>query len=80
MDNPLLNDSVLPAFSAIKHEHVLPAVKKQLAESREYVEQLLEQDIEVDWHNFVGPIAEHGDILSRLLSPISHMNAVVNSE
>ena len=80
MSNPLLDDSTLPTFSAIKNEHILPAVEKQLDESREYVEQLLQQDIDVDWHNFVAPIAEQGDILSRLWSPVSHMNSVVNSE
>ena len=80
MSNPLLNDSILPAFSTIKHEHILPAVEEQLAKSREYVEQLLQQDIEVDWHNFVAPLAEQGDVLSRLWSPVSHMNSVVNSE
>lgn len=80
MTNPLLEDSILPAFSLIKHEHILPAVKQQLEENRQHIKSLLADISEPDWDNLVEPIAEQADKLSRLWSPVSHMNSVVNSE
>jgi len=80
MANPLLEDSILPAFSSIKHEHIKEAVEKQIKENRQHLKKLLLKVSKPDWENTVVPIVEQGDKLSRLWSPVGHINAVVNSE
>jgi oligopeptidase A len=79
MTNPLLSSFTLPPFSAIKPEHVVPAVTQALAESRAAVEKAVAQGAPYTWDNLVQPLAEVDDHLSRLFSPVSHLNSVKNS-
>jgi oligopeptidase A len=79
MSNPLLDFSSLPAFSRIRPSHVEPAVDTLLKENRERVNSLLESVEQPDWYNFVEPLEELENHLSRAWSPVSHLNAVVNS-
>lgn len=78
MSNPLLDLPGLPPFSKIKPEHVPPAVEQVIAECRATIEQVLEQP-KPTWQNFILPLDEVNDRLSRLWSPVSHCNSVVNS-
>ena len=80
MMNPLLNQNGLPPFSKIKPEHVKPAIETLLAESRQLVEQLLQQNSQYSWDNLVEPLDTMDDRINRAWSPVSHMNSVVNSE
>jgi oligopeptidase A len=80
MTNPLLNQTGLPAFSAIKPEHVKPAVEQLLTESRKQVELLLESNTQYTWDNLIEPLETMDDRISRAWSPVSHMNSVVNSD
>ena len=80
MSNPLLNMSGLPPFEQIKPEHVEPAIDSLLAENRRSVEQLLSETKEYSWNNLVQPLEDMDDRLSRVWSPVSHMNSVVNSD
>jgi len=80
MTNPLLIDEPLPSFSKIKHQHVKEAVELQLQENRQHLKELMANQIDFSWENTVEPIMEKGDKLSRLWSPVGHMNAVVNQE
>ena len=80
MSNPLLQKHALPLFSEIKPEHVKPAVEQGIQKCREAIEQALANNTEYTWENLVLPIDETDDELSRLWSPVSHMNSVVNSE
>ena len=80
MSNPLLELDGLPPFSLIKPEHVKPAVDQLLAASRHLVGQLLEQNSCYSWDNLVEPLDAMDDRISRAWSPVSHMNAVVNSD
>jgi len=80
MTNPLLNDETLPSFSKIKHQHVKEAVTQQLHENRQHLADLMSQQLEFTWKNTIEPIMEKGDKLSRLWSPVGHMNAVMNEE
>ncbi|WP_291736067.1 M3 family metallopeptidase [Leisingera sp. F5] len=80
MSNPLLQPAELPAFSAIKPEHVQPAIEQLLVENRQQIQQLL-ADVETpDWEQFIAPIEALDDRLSQAWSPVSHMNSVVNSD
>ena len=80
MHNPLLCIERLPPFTKITPEHVKPAVEYLLAESRQQVEQLLADNTCYTWDNLIEPLEEMDDRISRAWSPVSHMNAVVNSE
>ncbi|MEZ5541223.1 MAG: oligopeptidase A [Pseudomonadota bacterium] len=80
MTNPLLITDGLPRFSEIRPEHVKPAIAGLLAEGRALVEELLAANTTYTWNNLVEPLDEMDDRISRAWSPVSHMNAVVNSE
>lgn len=80
MSNPLLTFTDLPPFSKIKPEHVKPAVENAIEECRTKIEEVLTDNDAPTWENLVAPIEEVDDHLSRIWSPISHMNSVVNSE
>ncbi len=80
MNNPLLDVSGLPPFSAIRSEHVEPAIDQLLSESRARLEELLDGGPPYTWDNLVEPLEHMLERLDRTWSPVSHMNAVVNSE
>lgn len=80
MSNPLLTFTDLPPFSLIKPEHVKPAVETVIADCRRKIEQVLEGNTAPSWTNLIAPIEEVDDRLSRIWSPVSHMNSVVNSD
>lgn len=80
MDNPLLEESALPAFSRIRPEHVEPAIDALLADGRSLVERLTANDSAASWETFVQPIEEEDDRLARAWSPVSHLNAVMSSD
>ena len=80
MSNPLLTFTDLPPFSQIKPEHVKPAVEQVIEACRNKIEQVLEGNTAPSWDNLVAPIEEVDDRLSRIWSPVSHMNSVMNSD
>ena len=80
MTNPLLLNSPLPAFSKIKPEHIKPAVEQAIADCKKTINQVLTEQSTFTWQNLVMPIDEADDILSKLWSPISHMNSVISSD
>ncbi|MEZ5536483.1 MAG: M3 family metallopeptidase [Thiolinea sp.] len=80
MTNPLLSPQRLPEFSKIKPEHIVPAVDRVLAENRQWLKERLAQDIEPDWDNLMYPLNEQDNRLDRVWSPVSHLNAVMNTE
>ncbi|SEQ89270.1 oligopeptidase A [Rosenbergiella nectarea] len=79
MTNPLLTPFSLPPFSAIKTEHVVPAVTAALDECRATVERVVAQPGPYTWQNLCQPLAEADDRLGRIFSPVSHLNSVKNS-
>ncbi|OBT10183.1 oligopeptidase A [Vibrio sp. UCD-FRSSP16_10] len=80
MSNPLLNVTDLPSFAQIKPEHIKPAVEKAIADCRNKVEQVLENNTQPTWDNLCLPLDETDVVLSRIWSPVGHLNAVANSE
>ena len=80
-DNPLIRAATdpLPDFTAIRPEHVLPALKQGLEEARQCVAGL--QGIErPDWTSLMQPLEAMEDRLSRVWGPATHLNAVMDSE
>jgi oligopeptidase A len=80
MSNPLLELHGLPPFSSIRPEHIVPAVEQLLAEARQRVRVLLERNTHYTWENLIEPLEAMDDRINRAWSPVSHMNAVVNTE
>jgi oligopeptidase A len=79
MENPLLAHQPLPPFTQIRPEHVEPAVRELLAAGRARIGELAAVG-EPTFAAVVEPIEELHHRLSRTWSPVSHLNAVVNSE
>nr|WP_276583554.1 oligopeptidase A [Pseudomonas sp. RIT-PI-S] len=70
----------LPPFSAIRPEHVQPAIERILADNRAAVSAILErQGNEPSWEGLVLAMDELNDRLGAAWSPVSHLNAVCNS-
>jgi oligopeptidase A len=80
MSNPLLELRGLPPFSRIRPEHVEPAIDQLLAEARKRVSELLAGNMQYTWENLVEPLEAIDDRINRAWSPVSHLNAVANSE
>tara|TARA_R110002072_G_scaffold240223_2_gene398346 strand:- start:48748 stop:50796 length:2049 start_codon:yes stop_codon:yes gene_type:complete len=78
--NPLLQAFDLPPYSAIRPEHVEPAVEQILADNRAAMSRLLEQQAaDPSWDGLVLALDELGARLGQAWSPVSHLNAVCNS-
>lgn len=80
MSNPLLQPYDLPPFSSIRAEHVKPAIEQVLADSRARLKALLDNPpASWSWETLIEPLDEMGEQLSRAWSPVSHLNAVMNT-
>lgn len=79
MTNPLLTPSVLPPFSSIAADHVVPAIKQLIEEAQADLEQRLAQG-ESSWSGLQQPIEEMQDRINQAWAPVSHLNSVKNSD
>ena len=77
--NPLLDFTGLPRFAEIKPEHVTPAVDALLAQNRALVARLTEDLGAPTWKDFVQPLDDANERLSRAWGQVGHLNAVMNS-
>jgi oligopeptidase A len=80
MDNPLLELDGLPQFTRISPEQVEPAIDHLLAACRARIEELSDGEDVPTWESFVEPLEEVDDKLSRVWSPVGHLNSVINSD
>lgn len=82
MTNPLLDNPVLPPFSAINASHVEPAIDAILADCRQTLKDVVSEALAqgASWNNLVAPLEEQDDRLGKAWSPVGHLNAVLNSE
>ncbi len=78
MSNILFDFNGLPPFSAITPELVKPAVEQALAQCRDAVE-VAASTRPVTWQSLIQRSEEVSDHLSRLWSPVSHLNSVLSS-
>jgi oligopeptidase A len=77
--NPLLDFSGLPRFTDIKPEHITPAVEELLHDCREVIARVRAATALPTWQDFVQPMIDTNERLSRAWGQISHLNAVMNS-
>ncbi len=79
MQNPLLNPEPLPQFLQIRPEHVEPAVREVLSQNRARIDELAALTGPT-FATLIEPLEELHHRVSRTWSPVSHLNAVLNSE
>src|SRR5688572_32744084 len=78
MQNPLLGNDSLPPFGSIRPEHVEPAVRELLTENRARIERLASVE-NPTFASVIEPLEDLQHRLTRTWSPVSHLNAVLNS-
>src|SRR5580692_2197610 len=78
MNNPLLELGALPDFGRIEARHARPALEEVLAQNRARLAELTAQE-NPTFASLVVPVEELSYCLSRVFSPISHLNGVANS-
>ena len=79
MDNPLLGQEPLPQFMRIRPEHVEPAVRELLSVNRARIGELASV-ADPTFATVVEPLEELHHRIARTWSPVSHLNAVLNSQ
>ncbi len=77
--NPLLADDHLPRFSAVRPEHVVPAVDRALGEARAALEAVLADAAAPSWDSLVVPMERMDERLERVWSPVRHLHAVMDT-
>ena len=80
MTNPLLDTSSLPRFEAIKPADVMPALETVIADHRQRLDELLDGSTEPDFETLVAPLEDMEHELSRIWSPVSHLQMVLGSQ
>ena len=78
--NPLLDNTILPKFNEIKVSHIRPAVDSVLLKNRQCILMLENLSVAPNWENFVEPLELLDDNLSRVWSPVSHINSVADND
>jgi oligopeptidase A len=78
VNNPLLQFDSLPAFDRITPNHARPALEQVLTDNRARLAELTAQ-ANPTFASLVAPVEELSYRLSRVWSPIGHLNAVANS-
>ncbi|MDI1301636.1 MAG: oligopeptidase A [bacterium] len=78
MNNPLLEAHDLPPFDRIRPEHVAPAIDTILAENRVAIAALAQAP--ASWEAVPAVLEVLQDRLDQAWAPVSHLNAVMNSE
>ena len=79
MSNPLLNFDGLPRFDEIRPEHVTPAIETLLNRCKTVVAGLEAPMTEITWDNFVTPLDDCTEQLSRAWGIVGHLSAVVDT-
>jgi len=77
--NPLLGTEPLPPFGRIRPEHVEPGINQLLTRSRSRIAQV-EAVASPSFATVIEPLQELQHQVSRAWSPVSHLNAVMNSD
>ncbi|MEP4890209.1 MAG: oligopeptidase A [Aliiglaciecola sp.] len=69
----------LPQFTQIKTAEIKDSIEEAITNCKNTINRVLEQET-VSWQNVIQPIDEIDDLLSKLWSPVSHMNSVVSND
>ena len=77
--NPLLDFTALPRFGDVRAEHIGPAVDALLEENRQLVRRLEQVSAPSTWVDFVQPLEEANERLSRAWGIVGHLHGVLDS-
>lgn len=77
--NPLLDFSDLPRFDTFQPEYVTEGIASLIHDAHTVVAQLEAPSSKVTWENFVSPLEETAEKLSRAWGIVGHLNAVVDT-
>ena len=79
--NPLLDVEGLPCFTAIRPEHVGSALDELLVSNQVVIGQLESTVADgADWESFAQPLEDLENRLGKMWSPVTHLNAVADTE
>ncbi len=78
-DNPLLAPHDLPPFTSIRAEHILPALESIVADNQQAIAEL-EKTSKPGWDNFIQPLEDLDERLSKMWDTVSHLNSVQDDE
>ena len=82
--NPLLDTAqLLPRFSEIKAEHMVPAIEKSILENKIAIDTLAEahdKGAELTYDSLVRTLDNVGEPFNRAWNAISHINSVITSD
>ena len=76
LTNPLLDFSGLPRFDSVTSADVQPAIEHLLEQNRTLVECLTADHVAANWNDFVAPLADGIEQLSRAWGIVGHLHAV----
>jgi oligopeptidase A len=79
MINPLLHITDLPAFDAIRPEHVTPAIDTLLAEANAALERAVSPMVAADYDAMSAVLDVATERLGRAWGAVSHLNAVADT-
>ena len=77
----ILEREGLPLYDKIDVDEIKPSMLELLENSRREIETILQSaDHELTWNTLADPLEELDDRITKVWSPISHMNSVVNTD
>jgi oligopeptidase A len=76
----LLQNHALPPFNGINNDEIEPALRQLIDDNLKQVDTLLLQTQPPSWQTLIAPLEEAEDRLNKIWSPVSHLNAVKNSD
>lgn len=77
--NAIENVSGLPLFSQIDTQDIVPAIKAAIENSKAVIEDVVSSGV-ASYAEVVERIEDTDDVLSKMWSPVGHMNSVVSSD
>jgi oligopeptidase A len=77
--HPIENVSGLPLFAQIQTQHIVPAINKTIEQCKIAINEVVENGI-ASYAEVVQRVENSDDVLSKMWSPIGHMNSVVSSD
>jgi oligopeptidase A len=77
MSNPLLDTTSLPRFDEVRPQHVQPALDELIAAHRRKLATLLDDPVAKDFSSLIAPLEDMSHELSRIWSPVSHLQRVL---
>lgn len=78
--NPLLNQTHLLAFDAIKPEHITPAIKQLLADCERTLSEVTAPETPATWQDVIEPLDRVQERLGRAWGAVGHLMGVMDSQ